>query len=215
MLMTIRCLRRRSAGGTGLLQDRSRFATRAAHAIAHFYAVGTLGRFDNVEHRFAAAARKHKDQGEEFHALDYLVYAYLQLGRNDEAERNRDNLPALSKVSPSSLFRSTMQERRFARAAARTGALAEAENLTPEPEVQPQWRRFHIGQRRWGRAQRKPTGGESAYGAGAQACRRTERKRRHLLAEQVAIQSEEAGMAGVCRTSNLRCATTLANGGGP
>jgi hypothetical protein len=25
--------------------------------------------------------------GEELHALDYLVYAYLQLGRNDDAQR--------------------------------------------------------------------------------------------------------------------------------
>jgi len=87
----------------------------------------------------AAAARKHGDQGEEFHALDYLVYAYLQLGRNDEAEKIRDSLPAPGNVSASSLFKIN-----YARAAIRARCAleqehwAEAENLASEAEVQPQ-----------------------------------------------------------------------------
>ena len=50
---------------------------------------------DSISSNIAAvaAARKHGDQGKEFHALDYLAYAYLQLGRNDAAEKIRDDSP--------------------------------------------------------------------------------------------------------------------------
>jgi len=87
----------------------------------------------------AAAARKHSDQGEELHALDYLVYAYLQLGRNDEAERIRDNLPARSNVNPSSLFKINYAVAAIrARCAMEQENWAEAAKLTADPEVQPQ-----------------------------------------------------------------------------
>jgi len=143
----------------------------------------------------AAAARKHKDQGEEFHALDYLVYAYLQLGRNDEAERNRDNLPALSKVSPSSLFKIN-----YARAAIRARCAleqehwAEAENLTPEPEVQPQVAAISHWAAALGAAH---SGNLQAAKAHTEQVRRLagelKEKGDTYWAEQVAIQSEEAG----------------------
>src|SRR6266851_10317853 len=87
----------------------------------------------------AAAARKHDDQGEEFHALDYLVYAYLQAGRNGEAEKIRDSLPALSDTRPSAWFKIN-----YARAAIRARCAleqqhwTEAANLAPDPGVQPQ-----------------------------------------------------------------------------
>jgi len=41
----------------------------------------------------AAAARRHADTGDELHALDYLMYAYLQLGRDQEAGKLLDQLP--------------------------------------------------------------------------------------------------------------------------
>jgi len=96
---------------------------------------------DSISSNIAAvaAARMHGDQGEEFHALDYLAYAYLQLGKNDEAEKIRENLPALGDVKRSSLFKIN-----YARAAIRARcALAqqhwtEAENLVADPGVQPQ-----------------------------------------------------------------------------
>src|SRR6267154_140883 len=53
----------------------------------------------------AAAARKHGDQGEEFHALDYLAYGYLQLGRNEEVEKIRDTFAAPINVNPLSIFK--------------------------------------------------------------------------------------------------------------
>jgi hypothetical protein len=87
----------------------------------------------------AAAARRHGDQGEEFHALDYLVYAYLQLGRNDEAEKIRDHLPALVDVPSTSLFKINYAKAAIrARCALEQRNWAEAEKLAPEPGVQPQ-----------------------------------------------------------------------------
>jgi tetratricopeptide (TPR) repeat protein len=87
----------------------------------------------------AAAARKHGDPGEEFHALDYLVYAYLQLGRNDEAEKIRDHLPALGDVKPSSVFKINFAKAAIrARCALEQKHWAEAENLVPDSGVQPQ-----------------------------------------------------------------------------
>jgi hypothetical protein len=87
----------------------------------------------------AAAARKHGDAGEEYHALDYLVYAYLQLGKNAEAEKIRDNLPELAATPATSLFKIN-----YARAAIRARCALEqkkweeAEDLKPEPGDQPQ-----------------------------------------------------------------------------
>ena len=86
----------------------------------------------------AAAARRHGDLGEEFHALDYLVYAYLQLGRNDEAEKIKDHLPAPGTVPSSSLFKINYAKAAIrARCALEQKNWAEAESLTPESGVQP------------------------------------------------------------------------------
>src|SRR5260370_13827538 len=85
----------------------------------------------------AAAARKHGDQGEEFHALDYLAYAYLQLGRNDEAEKIRDTLPALGNVKPAYLFKINYAKPAIRdRCAVKQQHWTEAENLVADPEVQ-------------------------------------------------------------------------------
>jgi tetratricopeptide (TPR) repeat protein len=87
----------------------------------------------------AAAARNHNDQGEEFHALDYLVYAYLQAGRNAEAEKIRDNLPIPVEAKSSASFKIN-----YARAAIRARCAleqqhwTEAAKLEPDPGVQPQ-----------------------------------------------------------------------------
>ena len=143
----------------------------------------------------AAAARRHKDQGEEFHALDYLVYAYLQLGRNDEAEKIRDNLPALGNVEPSFLFKIN-----YARAAIRARCAleqehwAEAENLAPEPDVQPQAAAISHWAAALGAVH---TGNLQAAKVHTEQVRRLsgelKEKGDTYWAEQVAIQSEEAG----------------------
>ena len=46
----------------------------------------------------AKAAREHHEVDEELHAMDYLEYAYLQMGRVDDAKRVLDNLRAMPKL---------------------------------------------------------------------------------------------------------------------
>src|SRR6266481_920308 len=142
----------------------------------------------------AAAARKHGDQGEEFHALDYLVYADLQLGRNDEAEKIRDNLPPLRNVSPSSLFKINYARAAIrARCALKQEHWVEAENLTPEPEVEPQVAAISHWAAALGAVH---TGNLQAARAQTEQVRRLsgelKEKGDTYWAEQVAIQSEEA-----------------------
>ena len=52
---------------------------------------------DSIASNLAAsrAAREQGDVGEELHAMDYLVYAYLQLGQYDEAGRIIEQLKSL------------------------------------------------------------------------------------------------------------------------
>src|SRR6266568_3591412 len=112
----------------------------ALHMPSHIFT--RLGLWeDSIASNIAAAeaARKHDDQGEEFHALDYLVYAYLQAGRNGEAEKIRDSLPIPSEAKSSASFKIN-----YARAAIRARCAleqqhwTEAANLEPDPGVQPQ-----------------------------------------------------------------------------
>jgi hypothetical protein len=69
--------------------DYSKIAPSAPHALhmpSHIFT--RLGMWnDSVESNKAArqAAQEHGDIGEELHAMDYLTYAYLQLGRNEDA----------------------------------------------------------------------------------------------------------------------------------
>lgn len=112
----------------------------ALHMPSHIYT--RLGLWqDSISSNLAAAAAavKHGDRGEEFHALDYLVYAYLQLGWNDKAEKIKDNLPELGNETPSSRFKIHYAKAAIrARCALEQQHWAEAENLAPDPDVEPQ-----------------------------------------------------------------------------
>jgi hypothetical protein len=63
-------------------------APHALHMPSHIFTRLGLWR-DSVASNLAAsaAARAQGDVGEELHAMDYLTYAYLQLGRYDDARR--------------------------------------------------------------------------------------------------------------------------------
>jgi tetratricopeptide (TPR) repeat protein len=71
--------------------DYSKIAPSAPHALhmpSHIFT--RLGMWnESVASNQAArlAAREHGDSGEELHAMDYLTYAYLQLGRTDDAAK--------------------------------------------------------------------------------------------------------------------------------
>ena len=66
----------------------------ALHMPSHIFT--RLGYWDesiasNIDS--AAAGRKHNSLGDELHALDYLVYAYLQLGQDDKARAAMASAP--------------------------------------------------------------------------------------------------------------------------
>ena len=185
--------------GVAAARTYSKIAPDLPHALhmpSHIFT--RLGLWeDSISSNLAAvaAARKHGDQGEEFHALDYLVYAYLQLGRNDEAEKIRDHLPTVGNVMSSSLFKIN-----YARAAIRARCAleqqhwTEAENLAPDAEVQPQVAAISHWAAALGAAH---TGNLQGARQHTEQVRRLSAELREkgdaYWAEQVAIQGEEAG----------------------
>lgn len=80
-----------AARGLGPARAYSKIAPSAPHALhmpSHIFT--RLGLWDDsVASNIAAraAARSQGDVGEELHAMDYLVYAYLQQGRQSDAEQ--------------------------------------------------------------------------------------------------------------------------------
>lgn len=71
----------------------------ALHMPSHIFTRVGLWQ-DSVESNLAAsnAAHEQNDLGEEVHAMDYLVYAYLQLGRFDDAHRVIDRLHGMESL---------------------------------------------------------------------------------------------------------------------
>jgi hypothetical protein len=143
----------------------------------------------------AAAARKHGDVGEEYHALDYLVYAYLQLGKNDEAEKIRDDFSVAGDAKGSSAFKINFAKASIrARCALEQQHWTEAENLAAEPGVQAQVTAISHWAAALGAAR---TGNLPAARQHAEQVRRLsaelKEKGEAYWAQQAAIQGEEAG----------------------
>jgi tetratricopeptide (TPR) repeat protein len=141
-----------------------------------------------------AAAQKHSDQGEEFHALDYLTYAYLQLGRNAEAEKIKEHLPAPNNVKPSFAFKINYATAAIrARCALEQQRWTEAESLVADPGVEPQVAAISHWAVALGAAHKGNLQGARRE---AEALRRLSAelkdKGEAYWAEQVAIQGEEA-----------------------
>jgi tetratricopeptide (TPR) repeat protein len=75
-------------------------APHALHMPSHIFT--RLGLWqDSISSNLAAtkAAHDQHDIGEELHAMDYLVYAYLQLGRDDDARHVIDQLGSMQSLS--------------------------------------------------------------------------------------------------------------------
>ncbi|HXN96317.1 MAG TPA: hypothetical protein VN879_17555, partial [Candidatus Acidoferrales bacterium] len=167
----------------------------ALHMPSHIFI--RLGLWeDSISSNIAAvaAARRHGDEGEEFHALDYLTYAYLQLGRNAEAEKIKENLPAPSNVNPSFAFKINYATAAIrARCALEQQHWAEAESLAADLGVEPQVAAISHWAAALGAAH---TGNLQAARREAEAVQRLsaelEDEGDAYWAEQVAIQSEEA-----------------------
>ena len=94
-----------AARGLAAARAYSRIAPSAPHALhmpSHIFT--RLGLWeDSIASNSAAreAAHQHGDTGEELHAMDYLVYACLQSGRDQEAGRLIEDLGNMSQLKAS------------------------------------------------------------------------------------------------------------------
>lgn len=89
----------RGAGAAQLYAQIAPSAPHALHMPSHIYT--RLGMWeDSIASNSAArkAARQEGDVGEELHAMDYLTYAYLQLGRDEEAAKVLNDLNGMSNL---------------------------------------------------------------------------------------------------------------------
>ena len=110
-----------AARGLPYARAYSRVAPSAPHALhmpSHIFT--RLGQWeDSIASNLAAqkAALEQGDIGEELHAMDYLVYAYLQMGREDEAAgvvRQLQAMPNLNSNDFKVAYASTAMPVRYA-----------------------------------------------------------------------------------------------------
>jgi hypothetical protein len=109
-------------------------APHALHMPAHIFTrLGYWDRSIETNRRSAEVARAGKDMNAELHARDYMVYAYLQTGR-DEAARQAIaealQFSGAESASPAGPFALAAMPARFAM---ERGAWEEAASLAPQP----------------------------------------------------------------------------------
>jgi tetratricopeptide (TPR) repeat protein len=133
-------------------------APHALHMPSHIFT--RLGLWDDsIASNLAArdAARQQGDVGEELHAMDYLVYAYLQSGRDTDAAHVIQQLTNMSKLNAGEFkvgYASTAMPVRYA---VERSKWADAASIAPPTGVPPQvvaiavWARG-VGLARSGRA---------------------------------------------------------------
>jgi hypothetical protein len=108
-------------------------APHALHMPSHIFTrLGYWDRSIETNRRSAEAARAGKDVNAELHARDYMVYAYLQSGRDEAARRaiaEAQQFAGAESATPAGPFALTAMPARFAM---ERGAWAEAAELTPQ-----------------------------------------------------------------------------------
>ena len=114
--------------------DLAASAPHALHMPSHIYTrLGHWDRSIETNRRSAEVARAGKDMGGELHARDYMVYAYLQTGRDEAARQaieEAQQFAGAESASPGGPFALAAMP---ARLAMERGAWEEAANLTPRP----------------------------------------------------------------------------------
>jgi len=174
----------------------ARIAPSAPHALhmpSHIFT--RLGMWkDSIQSNLAAraAARQQGDLGEELHAMDYLVYAYLQLGREADAARVLEDLRGMGTLpggfktdyaATAMPVRYAVERRQWREAA----ACAAVEGAAPWVEAVAVWARAV------GRARTREIGGsQSEITKLMQLEMESQSRREPYWAEQVRIQVLEA-----------------------
>jgi tetratricopeptide (TPR) repeat protein len=127
--------------GLPAARDYARIAPSAPHALhmpSHIFT--RLGLWhDSITSNTAAreAAHRDGDTGEELHAMDYLVYAYLQTGKEQEAAQVIEDLKGMRNLRPDDFkiaYAAAVMPVRFA---IERGEWADAAALTPPAGAPP------------------------------------------------------------------------------
>ena len=141
-------------------------APHALHMPSHIYT--RLGMWqESIASNTAArkAAHDQGDIGEELHAMDYLMYANLQLGRDNDAARVLDDLRKMTDLTPTYFKVVYAASAMPARYAVERRKWNEAAQLSPIPGALPQAAAITAWSRAVGLARGKETGPAQAEAA--------------------------------------------------
>jgi tetratricopeptide (TPR) repeat protein len=107
-------------------------APHALHMPSHIFTrVGAWADSAATNRRSADAAKKSNDPDDALHALDYMTYAYLQLGRDGDAHKTWDEARTLTGINPARATAYYALAAMPARYALERGAWREATKLAP------------------------------------------------------------------------------------
>jgi tetratricopeptide (TPR) repeat protein len=113
-------------------------APHALHMPSHIFTrVGAWEESVATNLRSAEAARKGGEPNEAYHASDYAVYAYLQLGRDRDAKRMMEEVLKVTDYNPAQRTAPYAMAAMQARYAMERGAWKEAMNLQVKPSKMP------------------------------------------------------------------------------
>jgi tetratricopeptide (TPR) repeat protein len=108
-------------------------APHALHMPSHIFTrVGAWQDAAKTDRRSADVAKKDNDSTGAFHAADYMVYANLQLGRDQEARKVHDELMRFGNLDPAIFVGNYAAAAMPARLALERGDWALAAQLTPQ-----------------------------------------------------------------------------------
>jgi hypothetical protein len=109
-------------------------APHALHMPSHIFTrVGAWADSVATNRRSADAAEKSNDHDDALHALDYMTYAYLQLGRDAEARKTWEEARRLTSINPARATAYYALAAMPARYVVERGAWREAAQLAPSP----------------------------------------------------------------------------------
>jgi len=107
-------------------------APHALHMPSHIFTrVGAWADSAATNRRSADAAQRSKDPDDALHALDYMTYAYLQLGRDGDARKVLDEALSLKGMNPARATAPYALAAMPARLALERGAWGDAAKLAP------------------------------------------------------------------------------------
>jgi len=113
-------------------------APHALHMPSHIFTrVGAWKESAATNERSAVAAKRDRDFDEQLHAMDYMVYAYLQLARDADARRVLEDSAAASGAATTRFAGPYAQSAMPARYAVERGDWKQAAALMPSPSQWP------------------------------------------------------------------------------